>query len=69
MKQGRIQDFSGGGANPDGGGEGRQPIIRLNFPENCIKMKKKWTGRGGSKTLQSRSATVKGSSEMNTKLN
>ena len=64
MKQGRIQDFPGG-ANPEGGGEGRQPIIRPNVPENCIKMKTIEPG-GGVQILQSRSATVKGSSEMNT---
>ena len=34
--QGRIQDFSEGGANPKGGR--RQTIFRL-FPYNCMKMK------------------------------
>ena len=35
-----IQDFPDRGRLPQGE---RQPIIRSNFPNNCIKMKRNWT--------------------------
>ena len=45
--QWRIQDFPEGGAPTLGGG--RQPIICLIFPENCMKMKKFWPRGGGAR--------------------
>ena len=46
----RIQDFPEEGAlTPKGG---RQPIIWLTFPENCMKMKKFWArGEGAAPPL------------------
>ena len=56
LYQRQIQDFPVG-AIPK---KGRQPIIWLNFPENCMKIKKIGARRKGcaSKILQCRSATV-----------
>ena len=44
--QWRIQDFPEvGRANRPGSGGGRQHMILLNFPKNCMKLKERGGGR------------------------
>ena len=47
-RRGRIPGFSQNGV-PVQKGRGHQPTIRTNFPENCMKMKKIGTKRGGGR--------------------
>ena len=68
MKQGRIHDFPGR-RKPRRGEEGGNQLFGQMFLKTALKWKQLNREGDASKILQSRSATVKGSSEMNTKLN